>query len=304
MRLARAKSLWTRLHSAARARWDGLRRMPSLAITLETITRFGADDCPTLAAALAYYTLFSLFPLALGLAALASWLLAGLELQDELLDLLVGYFPAAEQLIRDNIETALALRGPASFVALGGLIWSARAIFAAVIAALNRAFGVERPRHIILRTLLQISLVFAVGLFFLLSLLATTALRLLAQIEVPYLGWRPFANPFWELLATLVPFAMSLVAFLVLYRFLPNAPVQWADVVPGGLLAAVAFEVAKQGFLWYTENLARFEIVYGSLGTVIVFLLWAYIAGLILLAGAELSATLYRRRRRAEAAGA
>lgn len=301
---ARARRVWTRTCASARAHWDRLRSLTIVAIVVETIERFGADECPTRAAALAYYAFFSLFPLAIGLTALASWLLAGLELEDELLDVLVGYFPAAEGLIRENIAQAISLRGPATIVAVSGLIWSARAIFAAILDALHRAFGVERPRHIVLRTLVQIGLVLSVGLFFVLSLLATTVLRLLASVELPYIGWRPFANPPWEVLVALVPFAMSLVAFLVLYRFLPNAPIAWSDVLAGGVLAAVAFELAKQGFVWYTQNIARFELVYGSLGAVVALLLWAYISSLILLAGAELSATIYRRRRSTEAAGA
>lgn len=286
------------MRTGALVRWERLRQRSAVAIVLETAQRFDADECPTRAAAIAYYGLFSLFPLAIGLTALTSWVLEALAFEADFLALLVSYLPGAEELLRQNVAKAIELRGPASVGAVAGLIWSARAVFATMLEALNRAWDVAEPRPFLLRTLVQVLLVLAVALFFFLSVLTTTLLRLLLGIEVPYLGWRPFDNPLWQTLATLLPPGMSLLSFLVLYRFVPHAAVRWSDVWPGALLAAALFELAKNGFVWYTQNLARFELIYGSLSAVVALLLWAYVSSLILLLGGELSAVRGRRRRR------
>lgn len=291
-------ALRQRVPAAAQARWERLRRRPAVAVLVETAQRFGADECATRAAAIAYYALFSLFPLAIGLTALTSWVLEALAFEADFLALLVSYLPGAEELLRENVAKAIELRGPASIGAVVGLVWSARAVFAAMLAALNRAWDVAEPRPFLLRTLVQVGLVLAVALFFFLSVLTTTLLRLLLGVEVPHLGWRPFDNPLWQTLATLLPLAMSILSFLILYRFVPNAAVLWSDVWAGALLAAALFELAKSSFVWYTQNLARFELVYGSLSAVVALLLWAYVSGLVLLLGAELSAAHGRRRRR------
>lgn len=288
-------ALRQRPKAAPPARWERLRTQPAVVLLVETARRFGADECPTRAAAIAYYALFALFPLAIGLTALTSWLVEALAFEADLLALLASYLPGAEGLLRENVAKAMELRGPASVGAIAGLTWSARAVFGEVLTALNRAWDAAQPRSFLLGTLLQVGLVLAVALFFLLSVLTTALLGVLPSVELPHLGWRPFDNPLWNALATLGPFAMSLVGFLVLYRFLPNAAVAWRDVWPGGLLAATLFELAKSSFVWYTQHLARFELVYGSLSAVVALLLWAYVSAFILLLGAELSATLGRR---------
>lgn len=294
---ARAEALTVRAMAAASALWDRLRRLEPVALAYETARDFTKDECPLRAAAIAYYGLFSLFPLAIGLTALGTWVFELLGLRSDLVGLLAAYFPGAEPLLRQNVEQAIALRGPATAVALAGLIWSARGVFAAVLAAVNRAWEVRQPRSPLQSTLLEIGLVLFAGLFLLFSLLTTAVLRLLLAVEVPFIDWRPFDNSLWQSLATLVPFAFSLVIFLVVYRFLPNLPIGWADVWPGALLAAVLFELGKNGFLWYTQTFARFELIYGSLGAVIALLLWAYLSAQILLLGAELASVVWRRRR-------
>jgi membrane protein len=86
--------------------------------------------------------------------------------------------------------------------------------------------------------------------------------------------------------ATLLDYA----AFLFLYRLLPVVRVRWQDVLPGALVAGTAWQIAKAGFNLYVRNFARYNLVYGSMTAIIVFLTFTYIAAVILVMGAEFTA--------------
>ena len=93
-----------------------------------------------------------------------------------------------------------------------------------------------------------------------------------------------------------MPLVTSVLLFEIAYVLLPNLRVRWTHALPGALLAAVLFEAAKLGFAWYVSNLASFSLVYGSLSTVIVLMVWIYISAIILLIGAEFSSEFSRWR--------
>ena len=112
---------------------------------------------------------------------------------------------------------------------------------------------------------------------------------------------RPTAQPGTDRLvswlATLVPALLSIVAFILMYRTMPRAQVRWRDVWLGGLIAGLLWEASQQLFFWYLANLATYNVIYGSVGAIIAFLLWAYLSAQIFLLGAEFTAEYNRWRR-------
>ena len=99
-----------------------------------------------------------------------------------------------------------------------------------------------------------------------------------------------FAFKQWHMiLFRLLSFIANLAIFLTLYKVLPNTKTHWRYIWPGALLAALLFEGGKYLFVFYLENFATFSAVYGSIGSVIALLLWAYVSAFILILGAELS---------------
>lgn len=82
-----------------------------------------------------------------------------------------------------------------------------------------------------------------------------------------------------------------------MYRTMPHVQVQWRDVWPAGLIAGLLWEVGQQLFAWYLANLSKYNVIYGSVGAVIVFLLWCYLSAQIFLLGAEFTAESSRWRR-------
>ena len=246
-----------------------------------------------MAAGIAYYALFSVFPLLLGLIALLGLLLEPTQVQKRLLEMTSQVFPASADLVSQNIEAVVASRGAIGLISVLGLFWSASALFAAIRKSLNRAWNVERERPFLKQKLIELSMAAGVGALFLLSVTITAVIGVAWQLLPPQVRMSEESG-LWRLTAGLLPLVFSLILFAMVYRYVPNTKLTWGDVWPGAALAAVLFEAAKNLFAWYLASFANYSLVYGTLATVIVFLLWTYISALVLLAGAELAAAYTR----------
>ena len=89
-----------------------------------------------------------------------------------------------------------------------------------------------------------------------------------------------------------LPFALNMVIFALLFRYVPARAVKWDAVWPAAIVGALGWELAKSSFGWYLNNVANYQFVYGSIATVIVLLFWAYLVAAIFLFSAELCARL------------
>ena len=94
----------------------------------------------------------------------------------------------------------------------------------------------------------------------------------------------------------MLPFCFEALAFVILYTAVPNKPIKFTDALVGGIAAALLFELTKRGFTWYISNVHSYEIIYGALSSIPIFLLWIYLSWLVVLIGAEVTATLGERR--------
>jgi len=269
-----------------------------LSLIRGTVKGFSDDECPAGAAALSYYALFSLFPLAVLLIAIGSFFFETGEARGQVLALLHRNFPGSSDLIVRNVDEVLRVRGPVGLLALLGLLWSGSGVFSTLDDAINKAWKVNRKRPFWRGRLLGLSMAASIGGMLLLSLTATTVFRLISEqdlgplVQIPILSWQ------WSrFTATAVALLSNFVMFVLLYKIIPYTHVPWAAAWRGAVVAAVGWEAAKMAFAWYlASGLARYRIVYGSLGAVVVLLLWSYFSGVIVLFGAELGAVYARRR--------
>ena len=266
---------------------------------LDTARGIGAHQVGDMAASLAYYALFALFPLLLGLIVILSFFLDQEVVRGELETLLAKNLPGAQEIVTRNLDNVVRLRGAIGLVAFAGLLWSGSAVFGALTRILDRTWEV-RDRHAfhIVRARSLVMLV-GVAALVVLSLSSTTLLQLAAELaEVERLG---ALGTFLASGARLLLQGSSLVGSLLvptlLYRFAPSERIAWREVLPGALLAGLLFEAAKNVFVLYLSRFASFDLVYGSLASVIILLFWVYISGFILILGAEFGAALGRRRK-------
>lgn len=267
-----------------------------LALVLGTSRRFRAHDCLLLAAGLAFYTILSLFPLLLGVTAIFGPLLADTDLQQQLIASVGNAFPGSADLITRTFNEVARGQRTIGVVSLVTLILSASQIFVGIRRALNRAWGVAHTHSFIRRRLLEAAMLGSVALLVLASWAAVSLFSVIRPL-LPAALAVPGSGLVAGTVAALTSFALSFGVFALLYRYVPNAGPTWADVRLGALLAAILFEAGKYAFSWYLTSFARYSLIYGSLGTTIVFLMWSYLSALILLLGAELSAEYARLRR-------
>ena len=213
---------------------------------------FVDDNCTTHAAAIAFHTLFGLFPLLLGTGVILSFFSAGREAYADALQNLSELFPEVEYLVEQNVRGSVDLRGVFGIVALGTLLWSGSRIFQALRLALNAAWDVTSRRQALKAKAVDFAAVLLIGPLMLLSVGSTAlieAVRYVVAIlgdTVPFLEFLS-AEAIWLAALRLIPLATSALLFEIAYVLLPNLRVRWTHALPGALLAAVLFEVGKAG---------------------------------------------------------
>jgi membrane protein len=286
LRVRRIADMTRRKTDAVLAR---VRRIFVIELLVRTAKESSEDDVTHMAAGVAYYGLFSLFPLLLGLIAILSFFLESGEIQAKLTTLTAGYLPGSEQLVSDNIDAVVRLRGALSLVSVLGLLWSGSAIFGAINRAINRAWDIHSDRPLYKGKPRQMFLAAVVGVLFAISISSATVVRTasdLAQYKVPVLTF--LVQTVGRVMLQGLSFVLVFAIFLIIYKFMPNTRTYWRYIWPGALLGTVLFELAKNLFILYLER-SSFQNVYGTVTPVIVLLLWTYVSSLILLVGAEIS---------------
>jgi membrane protein len=270
---------------------------PVVALSYRTIKEMSADDATHMAAGLAYYAVLSLFPLSVGLISLLGLLLEPEALQSDIFQFLEDYLPVSEELLAANIEAAGHIHGFLGVISFFGLFWSASLMFGAITRSVNRAWDIHQDRPFYIDKVRNIGMALSVAPLFLLSVSTTAALQMLEGAEFPGVGeLAVLEDTIIGTLSRVLPFLFSLTIFLLIYKFTPNTRTQWRYIWPGAVLAAVLFEVSKSIFVFYVDNFANYEEVYGSLASVIVLLAWTYFSGLILITGAEFTSEYERMR--------
>ena len=255
-------------------------------------------DSSITAAAIAYFALFSLFPLALLSISIASFYFGPMMDQQLIIQKLEFIAPALGQLLGKNIGEIIRARGPVSAIAFVGLIWSASTIFYTLTQTLNGIWGHKRRRPIWKRRGLAILFVLAfVGpaLF-----LASFAGSLIANLRT----WLPDQIiPVAGGISIVLAILLNIALFMVLYIMLPHGATTWREILPGAMGAGLLWELAKKAFLLFVSTyISISNLVYGSVAAIIAFLVWAYVSGLIFLFGAFLSVSYYQlKQQRTEA---
>ena len=259
-----------------------------------SVKRFGLERGPVYAAGLAFYAFFSLFPLILLLISVASVVLKKYMTSQEIVDFIFENIPIFQEFIKDNILQVIKLRGTIGIVGLISLMWSSTGYFQTVIRVINMAWKNARERNYLLRRLAAIGMVSGIALLLMLAFFATLVLDLLKHYEVPIFGSITLYGTFlWRILISYLPLLLGLLVFWLLYFITPNIKVSKQSAFWGALFATITWNLLNSAFKWYLRSgLVNYELVYGSLSTIVSFLLWIYLSNWILLYGAYFSASV------------
>jgi membrane protein len=257
-----------------------------LGFPLAVNKKFGDDEGGNLAALMAYYGFFSIFPLLAVLVTILGFVLSGNKhLQQDILDSAFRQFP----IIGDDLKTNVGKiqgNGIALAVGLAGTLYGGLGVTNAAQNAFNRVWEVpksDRPGFVP-RTLRSLLLLVVVGG----GILATTVVNGRAA------GSHGFG--LFEIGATLVGIGLNVVLFLVAFRLLTVHEVQVRDLVPGAVFAAVGFQILQMVGGYYIQHVLKdASNTYGFFGIVIGLLTWVFLQARVLLYAAEINVVLKRR---------
>lgn len=275
----------------------------------DAVTAFGQDRAPRLAAAIAYYAIFAIAPLLVLLVAVASYVLAGSDVQDTLLNyvqtnLNLGPGPVnylRETLVNTNWQRSSLL---ATLIGLGTLFLTATGLFAQLQDALNSLWGADPPPtsgawNIVRTRLIAFALVLFFGALIVAFLVGNTLLSALATRLGDTIGFGAF---FARLATFFLSTGLFTLVFATVYKYLPDVKLQWRETWVGAMVTASLFTLGQILIGFY---FARFSpgSAFGAASTPIILLLWVYFSAQIFFFGAEVT-WVYSQRFGSRAGGA
>jgi membrane protein len=263
-----------------------------LSLFKQTASEWMEDDAPTLGAALAYYTVFSLAPLMTIAIAIAGFFFGKEAAQGQIFDELRGLLgEEGGKAVEEMVQSASAQPTAgivATIISVIMLLFGASGVFGQLQASLNAIWGVKpKPGRGVLGTiqdrLLSFGFTLVVGFLLLVSLLLTAGIALVAD----WVGsLMPGSETIAQMLNILFSLAMITLLFAMIFKFLPDAKIAWRDVWVGAFITAALFTIGKFALGIYLGK-SGVASSYGAAGSLIVLLLWVYYSSQILFFGAE-----------------
>ena len=269
------------------------------------VVEFYEADNLTYAASVAYYALLSLFPFALITVSILGSVTADDQTRQKVLLFALRYFPGQFDFIITQLD---AFRQTPIRLGVGGailLVWGALGVFGAISTAVNHAWGVEKTRSFWSHRMFSFLMLLTAGLMLMIGLLGATAAQIIgarwfAGVSENYPALRVMQGYLIRNLLLLLP----ALVFGLIYYFVPNVKVIVKDVWLGALITGLLWDAGFKGFAWFVRDVSQFSRIHGSIGTVIVFLIWIYFSAVILLWGVEFTASYSKMRRDIRASGA
>jgi membrane protein len=254
---------------------------------------FYKDNCLGMAAQLAYYFFFGLFPALLVMLAIASYFPID-RLVDDMFAMLGGFVPSeALTIITDQIrKISEGQEGGLLTIGMLMALWSSSAAMTSVIDTLNSAYDIEEGRPWWKVRLTAIVLTIGVALFIMVSF----ALILVGPRAAEFIASRTvLGSAFvwtWTILQWPLVFILASAGIAIVYYYAPDAEQDWVWLTPGSVAATTLWLIASLGFKYYVANMGNYTEAYGAIGGVMVLMLWFYLSGLVLLLGAEMNAVI------------
>jgi membrane protein len=242
-----------------------------------------------LAAQLAYFFLLSLFPLLIFIVTLLPYLPIT---QADLLAVIRDFAPGETM---DLIETNLAgilneQNGKLLSFGVIGTIWSASNGINAIVRAFNKAYNVTESRSFVVARGMSILLTFGMILVIIVALLLPVFGKQIGVYLFSNFGLSSEFLTIWNTLRWLVSSVIIFIVFVSLYWIAPNKKLTCVSVIPGAIFATVGWAFVSLAFSYYVGSFGNYSATYGSIGAIIVLMIWFYLTGIMLILGGEINA--------------
>ncbi|MGP4060796.1 YihY/virulence factor BrkB family protein [Halobacillus litoralis] len=261
----------------------------------ELFSRFGEDDVGGMAAQLAYFFLLSLFPFMIFLLTLLGYL----HIDEERVLAFVSTYapPDTFDMITENVSSLLrSENGSLLSIGLIGTLWAASNGVNAIMRAFNRAHNVEENRPFLINRfiaiILTVAMVLVIGIAFLLPVLGHT----IGVHLFSFFGLSESFISLWNAIRWVISSIIFYIVLSFLYVTAPNKRLKYKDTVAGAVFATFGWQLVSLMFSFYVSSLGNFSATYGSLGGVIVLMIWFYLSGVVIILGGEINAMIHHRR--------
>ncbi len=254
-----------------------------LKLLYEIIEKFWWDNCTVFAASLAYTSLLALAPL----AAVSLSIFSSFFSKEDALNFVFRRLLPNEDLasiIEQNIDTFSANAASVSILGVVILVFFSIWVMATIESAFNMIWKVDKPRPVINQFVAYWASITFAPILIAVSMIFTAKVQALVMGET----WAEYSY-LQSFILKLIPYALTWVAFFLVYKLIPNTTVYFKPAWIGAISAGTMFELAKFGFDGYLRGWASYTAIYGALATIPIFLFWLYVTWLIVLFGSVIA---------------
>mgnify|MGYP005839332285 CR=1 FL=1 len=258
-------------------------------ILKDAIDRFTKLHAAEGAAAISFYTIFSLPPLLIIIVTVASYTIDAEIIRSMLVQTIQKTVPVTDENIVELIEQMLKQRTSLGIFAIISFFWSGSGVLSSLMANINRAWPSAKPRNIFEKRFISLIVISCLIILLTLSVLFTTTSYIIEKLsQIDLLTKTSYKN-----LNDLTNLAVRFLIFLALYSWIPKAKVHKQSALIASLCTTIAWEISMRLFRWYLSiNYDYYNFIYGSLGSLVAFMFWVYLLCLIIVFGAYLGAAI------------
>ncbi len=263
----------------------------------QALRKFNDDNGFFLSSGIAFNILINLIPfIMLLLALVGTYLYNDQEVLNHIRAYLRNVAPTLDPKIIGSLMDLIESRQIVGILGFVGLLWFSTWVFSSLRIALNIVFRIEKSRGMLWGIGVDLLMILLAGIFLLVGMILSSMVTFLqgyhGQIPVaigPTIQW---------ILKYLLPLFFTYCMFVLIYRIIPNKKVHFTSALQAALFASLLWELAKHLFGLYIVHLAEYSIFYGSLSTLVIFVLWVYYSSTILVLGGEFAYFLEEDRQR------
>lgn len=279
------EDIWSKSESDYRS---GFLRLTArqLKVFIFTARSYGQDQLVIRSAALTFYTLMSLVPL----AAIVFGIAKGFMFETRITEYLYEKFPQYSEMISQvtTFANAMLERTKGGIIASIGfvlLLWAVVKVFSNIESSFNHIWEVRKPRSIARKMSDYFSIILVAPIFWLISYSATQQVGVTVTSAVE----GTLFSPLFSLVEMLVPFVVIWIMLAIVYFVMPNTKVKFGPAFKGAVIAGTAFHIFQVGYFYFQTSLSTYNAIYGSFAALPMFLIWLNVSWQIIMFGAELS---------------
>lgn len=261
----------------------------------DLLKRMKEDSVTAMGAQLAYYLILSIFPFIIFFLNLLSYTPIA---RDDVLQNLIVILPSDTQRLITELLSETIDKSSDTLLSLGAItgIWAASRGIMSLIKSLNKAYGLEEKRSYI--ELRGVAILFTLALLVLLLVVLATLVfgEIIGNMIFDYIGLTEKFIIIWQYLRVIISVGFMILTFTLLYKFSPsirnNNKIKFKHTLPGAIFTSIGWIIISGLFYFYVNNFGNFGKTYGSLGGIIILLIWLYISSIIVITGGEINATI------------